>query len=170
MFVTTTADGTGGNDTIHGGSGQDVLVGGTGNDIVDGGAVMDLVIGDNASLDRTATFGNYVSPLDRVLSGTSDLRRHDRRVHRHGAWQLDPQGAAWWTDFRITLLDLDPSTNAGEFGDDYLAGGAGNDMIFGESGNDVIQGDGSVDPRCPDPACRAARQRASASPARASAT
>ena len=146
--VTSVLDNQGGNDTIYGNDGNDVLVGGTGNDMIDGGAGSDLVFGDNVNLDRSATLGNLTSPLFRDLIGTqiySSTGANDGQALVDPNWQLDPQGPAWWSDFRITLLDIGSSAAAGTYGSDYIAGGAGNDMIFGQNGDDVIQGDGSID-------------------------
>jgi Ca2+-binding RTX toxin-like protein len=125
-----------------------VLIGGTGSDRIDGGTEEDLIFGDNVSLDRSLTFGDYRSPRFRVLSGTEIystalLTAGDALVT--AAWQNNPAGATPWSDYRITLLDHDAATPADRFGNDYIAGGANDDTIFGQLGNDVIQGDGSID-------------------------
>ena len=145
LTATSIDDVSGGNDTIRSGAGQDILVGGTGNDMVDGGAGSDVVIGDNALLNRSGRLGDFTSPLFRALGGTQIYDTTNGQALVTSAPQLDPQGASWWSDFQLTLLDLGSLATAGSYGDDYLAGGAGNDLIFGQNGNDVIQGDGSID-------------------------
>ncbi|HSF98236.1 MAG TPA: Calx-beta domain-containing protein [Ornithinibacter sp.] len=146
--LAVTDNDTGGADTIRGRGGEDVLIGGTDGDDIDAGTGRDLVLGDNATLDRTTTFGDHRSPRFRVLSSgqiysTDLLTAGTANVTE--AWQNDPAGATAWSDFRITLDDHADDTAADRFGDDYLAGGADDDMIFGQLGDDVIQGDGSID-------------------------
>ncbi|MCU1507720.1 MAG: hypothetical protein JWP05_2689, partial [Microbacteriaceae bacterium] len=148
VIITVTDNATGGNDVIRGQGGRDVLIGGTGSDRIDGGTEEDLIFGDNVSLDRSLTFGDYRSPRFRVLSGTEIystalLTAGDALVT--AAWQNNPAGATTWGDYRITFLDHDAVTPADRFGNDYIAGGANDDTIFGQLGNDVIQGDGSID-------------------------
>src|SRR5262249_40384776 len=133
------ADSFGANDTIRTGAGQDVVVGGAANDMIDAGAGNDLIAGDNASLDRTGLVGDFTSPLFRALSGTQIYDGATGQALVTQTWQLDPQGTSWWSDFRLTLLDLGPAPASNSFGDDYIAGGAGNDLIFGQNGDDVIQ-------------------------------
>ena len=142
MALTTAEPANGANDTIYGNAGDDVLMGGTGNDMIDGGAGNDLIFGDNVSLDRTNTLGNFANPRFRALVGT---QIYDTSANTSAgsalvtaAWQVDPHASTFWGDFQITLNDSN-------FGNDYIAGGAGNDEIFGQLGNDVIQGDGSID-------------------------
>ena len=140
----------GGTDRLYGMAGEDVLIGGTGNDAIDGGTGRDLVLGDNALLDRTASYGDFTNPRFRtLLAGQTQM--YSTSVANDGAanvgtvWQLDPNGAPVWGDFRINLLDHTATTDPSYFGSDYLAGGAGDDMIFGQLGNDTIQGDGTID-------------------------
>nr|NLI49987.1 calcium-binding protein [Propionibacterium sp.] len=149
--LAVTDDAVGGSDTIRGEGGEDVLIGGAAGDRVDGGTGRDLVFGDNARLDRTASYGDHTSPRFRTLTGA---QLYDTSVANGGAalvdgtWRLDPAGATAWTDFRITLLDHDLATETAAtnaFGDDTLAGGAGDDIIFGQLGDDTISGDGSID-------------------------
>ncbi|MDX6411835.1 MAG: hypothetical protein QOE91_1351, partial [Gaiellaceae bacterium] len=140
VTIRTVLEALGANDTVSGNDGEDVLIGGFGNDMVDGGAGRDLIFGDNVSLTRASSTGDFTSPRFRVLQGgqiysTAEANAGDALVT--AAWQNDPTGHAVWGDLRITL------STAGN-GDDYIAGGAGDDTIFGQLGNDVIQGDGSI--------------------------
>ncbi|TMK23727.1 MAG: calcium-binding protein, partial [Actinobacteria bacterium] len=144
LGIAPTLDAQGGNDTIYGNDGADILLGQTGNDMVDGGAGNDLVFGDNATLDRSSTLGDITSPLFRQLSGGQIYNLTTGVSNAGTAWQVDPQGSSWWSDFRVTLVDIGTGAPAGTSGNDYLAGGAGNDIVFGENGNDVVQGDGST--------------------------
>src|SRR5205085_4860469 len=116
--------------------------GGTGNDLIDGGSGNDLILGDNGTLDRTLTLNDFRQPLFRSLTGSVIYDTTTGASQAAGS-QVDPQGANWWSDFQITLIELIGAT--GPFGNDYVAGGAGNDVIFGGNGDDVIQGDSSVD-------------------------
>jgi Ca2+-binding RTX toxin-like protein len=132
----------GANDTIYGDAGDDILMGGTGNDMIDGGLGRDLIFGDNVSLDRTNTLGNYANPRFRALNGT---QIYDTSANTNAGSalvtavsQVDPHASTFWGDFQVSLNDSN-------FGSDYIAGGGGDDEIFGQLGNDVIQGDGSID-------------------------
>ncbi|HSG95209.1 MAG TPA: calcium-binding protein, partial [Afifellaceae bacterium] len=153
-LITAKCEEIGGNDTICGGDGDDILIGGTGDDRIDGGAGRDLIFGDNVSLDRSASHGDYSNPRFRALTGTQ-VYGQGFDINGNGAasgdvlvdstWQLDPRGQApSWADYRITLLDHADDTDPSLYGNDYIAGGAGDDQIFGQLGDDVIQGDGAV--------------------------
>jgi Ca2+-binding RTX toxin-like protein len=146
ISITTKQDTFGGADTIYGGSGEDILAGGAYGDNVDGGTGRDEIFGDNVSLLRDATIG---STDPRFRAGGATLYDANLQPIVGNAWLVNPDGAAWWTTYRITLNDM-VSTGSGaapanSYGNDYLAGGAGDDRIFGQLGNDVIQGDGSID-------------------------
>ena len=143
--ATTTADAIGGIDTMYGDGGQDILAGGAAADRIDGGDDKDLIFGDNVTLDRSTTLGNMTNPRFRQLAGATlyDTTAAGAALVT-AAWQTDPTGAPVWTDYRITLLDMDASAAANSFGNDYIAGGPNNDQIFGERGDDTIQGDGSI--------------------------
>src|SRR5204863_6873272 len=69
VTIRTVLESLGANDTIYGNDGEDVLIGGAGNDMVDGGAGRDLIFGDNVSLTRAASTGDFTSPRFRVLQG-----------------------------------------------------------------------------------------------------
>ena len=150
VTLATSTTPIGGADRIYGQGGEDVLVGGTRGDSIDGGLGRDLVLGDNALLDRTATYGDYRNPRFRALTGTQiyDTASGPNAggANVGTAWRTDPRGTAVWGDFRITFYDHarthQPPTC---YGADYLAGGGRDDMIFGQLGNDTIQGDGSID-------------------------
>jgi Ca2+-binding RTX toxin-like protein len=150
VTLTTDDDTVGGNDTIYGEANDDIIIGGVGNDRLDGGTGKDLVFGDNVFLDRAATLYDYTNPRFRVLTGTQiystdPAASGKANVDPNGIWAIDPNGAALWTDFRVTMLDTSGATDT--FGNDYIAGGAGDDQIFGQWGDDTIQGDGSIDLR-----------------------
>lgn len=134
----------GGNDVLMGGAGEDVLIGGAGSDLIDGGDDRDLIFGDKALLVRNAGSGDAIDPRFRALSSTA-IYDASGLAQVSGEFsptmQPVPGGRPAWGDWTITL---DPSLNAAQFGNDYLAGGAGNDEIFGQLGNDTIQGDGSI--------------------------
>src|SRR5207249_1956369 len=132
-------------DTMYGDGGQDILAGGAAADRIDGGDDKDLIFGDNVTLDRSTTLGNMTNPRFRQLAGATlyDTTAAGAALVT-AAWQTDPTGAPVWTDYRITLLDIDASAPANSFGNDYIAGGPNNDQIFGERGDDTIQGDGSI--------------------------
>ena len=155
VLARVTDDAVGGNDRIYGRGGDDVLIGGNANDAVDGGTGRDLIFGDNATVDRTTSYGTYTSPRFRTLSAGqtqiySTALDTAGRPNVDSAWQVDPAGAPLWADFRLTLMDHTATTTSG-FGNDYLAGGAGDDLIFGQLGNDVIQGDGTHRPDRSEP-------------------
>src|SRR5205085_357375 len=67
--ITTTANGTGGADTLRGNDGDDVLAGGADGDRIDGGNGRDLIFGDNVALDRTTGDGTANARFE-ALSGT----------------------------------------------------------------------------------------------------
>jgi Ca2+-binding RTX toxin-like protein len=144
--VTVADDATGGNDTIYGRDGQDVLIGGAGSDRIDGGNGNDMIFGDNVALSRLNSLTDFTDPRFRLLTG-SVLYDPTTLLPAVGtAWQRNPDGAALWSNYRITFLDANPATApANSYGNDYIAGGAGDDRIFGQLGNDTIQGDGSID-------------------------
>jgi Ca2+-binding RTX toxin-like protein len=142
VLIQSTNPTSGGSDTIYGDAEDDILVGETKADNLDGGTAQDLIFGDNVTLTRNAGSGDAIDPRFRALTG-SVIYGPD------GSAQIAPElsgnpvpgGRPAWADFTITL---DPSLNAAQFGNDYIAGGAGNDQIFGQLGDDIIQGDGSV--------------------------
>ena len=146
--ISTTANGTGGTDTIRGNDGEDVLAGGTAGDAVDGGNNKDLIFGDNVSLDRGT--GNNLNPRFRTLTGaqiysTTSLTAGNVMVD--SASRNDPTGLTFWENFDIQIVDHNNAVQSdpqNRFGNDYIAGGADNDQIFGQLGNDTIQGDGSI--------------------------
>ncbi len=146
---TTDLRAIGGDDTIYGGRGDDVILGSTGDDRLDGGEGNDLVFGDNATLDRSASRGNFgaADPRFRTLTGSVLYDIYGNPQHGDTA-RANPAGSPAWADFTVTLLDhsfVVESAQPGLYGNDYIAGGAHRDLIFGGLGDDVIQGDGSID-------------------------
>ncbi|HEX2136568.1 MAG TPA: hypothetical protein VHG30_11795, partial [Microvirga sp.] len=133
-------------DVIFGGDQDDILIGGAKSDRLDGGSQHDLIFGDNVELTLKASSGDAIDPRFRALVGAT-IYGDDGLVRVAGefeeAIQPVPGGRPTWADWRITL---DPSLDAGQFGDDYIAGGAHDDEIFGQLGNDTIQGDGTIGP------------------------
>jgi len=148
-LVQSRSNQNGGVDTVFAGTGEDVVIGGANGDKLDGQEGKDLIFGDNVTLDRSATRGDLTNPRFRVLGGTTIYSNEMGILSGQplvtSAWQVDPDGSAVWTDYRVELEDHDAaSANLLSSGNDYIAGGAGNDQVFGEMGNDVIQGDGSI--------------------------
>ena len=147
--VESKSNSDGADDTMYGNAGDDILIGNTGSDAIDGGLDKDLIFGDNVSLDRSLTLGDFTNPRFRVLSGTqvysTAAATAGQLLINSASQYADPRGSAAWADFQITLLDHANGTPAVLYGNDYIAGGGGDDTVFGELGDDVIQGDGSID-------------------------
>jgi Ca2+-binding RTX toxin-like protein len=150
-LVQSKSNQNGGVDTVFGGTGEDVLIGGANGDNIDGQADKDLIFGDNVTLDRSATKGDLTNPRFRVLTGTQIYSKApgitSGQSQVTGAWQVDPNGSAVWTDYRVELDNHDDAAGTPALlssGNDYIAGGGQNDQIFGEMGNDTVQGDGSI--------------------------
>jgi len=130
-------DGKGGNDYLFGGSGNDTIYGGAGADHIEGGGGNDTLygfrpngIGDDKS--PNVIFGD--AGADKIWGGNGD----DRLYGGDGA---------------DTIRDDIDSTDANNFGNDWLSGGNGDDYLsagngfdtlLGGDGNDVLIGGGFI--------------------------
>jgi Ca2+-binding RTX toxin-like protein len=134
-------EGNHGSDWVFGDESDDDLIGGSsagsdgvvgkgnhptnledGHDVIDGNADDDEIVGDNATIDRPLTDGQW------------------RRL----------QQSATETQLAFDLVVRDTTMgktaeNAGAFGDDYLQGSAGEDDIFGGLGRDYGLGNAGED-------------------------
>ena len=138
-----------GSDTIYGGGADDDIHGGhnvadgtDAGDAIDGGAGNDVILGDNGSIERTAS---ATDPRFTVLEGTLIYDDDGNALVADGNLVGDnPSGVE---ARRIVLFDHEDDPVAVElnFGDDTIAGGADDDVIFGQLGNDEIHGDGALD-------------------------
>ena len=142
-----------GSDTIYGGSGDDDIYGGhnvangaDAGDFIDAGAGDDVVLGDNGRIERTS---DDVGPRFRALSGTI-IYNDNGQAQIHTADSADTADAANPAEVEAREIELYDHTghatdNAGNYGDDVVAGGADDDVIFGQLGDDQIHGDGRLD-------------------------
>ncbi|HEX4999276.1 MAG TPA: LEPR-XLL domain-containing protein, partial [Terriglobia bacterium] len=137
-----------GADTIYGGGGDDDIYGGhnvadgsDGADFIDGAAGNDVILGDNGLIERT---DSATDPRFTVLTGQRIYDGSGNALVADG----NPIGdnPAGVEARRVVLFDHDnsPTANAGNYGDDVIAGGADDDVIFGQLGNDRIHGDGRL--------------------------
>jgi len=137
-----------GSDTIYGGGSDDDIYGGhnvangsDSGDFIDGAAGNDIIVGDNGLIERTA---DATDPRFTVLTGSliydSNGLAQVADSNLIGANPADVEAR------RILLFDHDDTgNNAGNFGNDVIAGGADDDVIFGQLGADTLHGDGRLD-------------------------
>ncbi len=161
--VTSTAESTGGNDTITTGIDADVILGGAGSDTITSGAGDDLVFGDAGTVTVTANLPVVASTTapgsgtgdtittndgaDTILGGDGD----DTIDAGNGAnLVLGDYGTINWTG---ALRRLATATSQGTGGsdtittgidDDLILGGNAGDLIHAGAGDDVIVGDQGV--------------------------
>jgi Ca2+-binding RTX toxin-like protein len=156
--LTTTIDGTAGNDNLAGTAGDDVIAGGDGDDTIDGGGGNDTICGGNGHDNLTGGDGN-----DTLLGGdgNDELYAGDGNDNLEGGTGDDLFDGgpgidqATWTNAATGVhADLGAGTATGVGLDtliaienlqgsqqeDTLIGDAGNNQIHGFGGNDTIDG------------------------------
>ena len=167
--ITSTAETSGGDDTISGDEGADYIMGGVGADTLFGGADEDFIFGDSGHIAqaRDATYGTRTFAAifvesefggdDTIVAGTED----DFVMGQQGADTIsggDGMDMLFGDHAEAELRRADheilwaqttapvvgrggDDTIFGENGEDYLFGGAASDTLHGGDDEDVILGD-----------------------------
>lgn len=135
-----------GSDTIFGGGSDDDIYGGhnvangtDSGDFIDGATGNDVILGDNGLIEHTAV---ATDPRFAVLTGSLIYDSNGNPLVAGAVAGRNPAGVE---ARRILLFDHDNSAaNAGNFGNDVIAGGADDDVILGQLGDDTLHGDGQL--------------------------
>jgi len=171
--ITTSAVGTGGDDTIVAGGGNDILVGGAFADTISGNDGSDLILGDYGTIYRDS--GNALEQAvssneatggddtiegnagddvilggafsDTVYGGNADgsaVIGPDADLIFGDSAQIDYTGGV--ADDAISTASATGAADIleGNEDDDIIFGGAGSDIISGSDGNDIVLGDGGT--------------------------